>query len=288
VRSAACAPAPPPLARCGARAAPPRGSRPATTKDARDLAREQFGKNPGRYVSSPVHAKGASLDRIVELLAARGQETVLDIATGGGHTALAVAPHVARVIATDLTPQMLEAARAFITGRGVTNVEFRVADATSLPFPDGEFDAVTCRIAPHHFPDVGAFVREVYRVLKPRGTAIVVDNVVPEDEQAAAFLNEFEKTRDPSHVWCYPPSGWVRFFEAAGFQDLQVESFFKALDFEAWTDLKGMESGTKDRLRDMLVEAPPKALDALFPEDRDGALWFYLQELLIRGVKAAS
>jgi protein-L-isoaspartate O-methyltransferase len=249
-------------------------------KDGRDLVREQFGKNPERYVSSPVHAKGASLDRIVELLAARGHETVLDVATGGGHTALAVAPHVKRVVATDLTPSMLEAARAFLSSRGITNVEFRVADATVLPFTDGEFDAVTCRIAPHHFPDV--------RVLRPGGVAIVVDNIVPEDEQAAAFINEFEKTRDQSHVWAYPASRWMEFFREAGFLDLHVESFFKALDFESWTDLKGMDDATKNRLRDMLVEAPPKALDALFPEDRNGALWFYLQEILIRGVKRGS
>jgi hypothetical protein len=80
----------------------------------------------------------------------------------------------------------------------------------------------------------------------------------------------------------------MEFFREAGFLDLHVESFFKALDFESWTNLKDMDEATKNRLRDMLVEAPPKALDALFPEDRDGALWFYLQEILIRGVKRGS
>src|SRR5262249_34692933 len=162
------------------------------TTDKRDLVREQFGKHAENFVASEDHAKGESLDRLLALTRPRPDWRVLDIATGGGHTALALAPHVREVIASDLTPPMLDAARAFIASKGVTNVVFREADAISLPFEAEAFDLVTCRIAPHHFPDVQRFVHEMFRVLKPGGVAVVIDNVVPEDPVAAKFINDFE------------------------------------------------------------------------------------------------
>src|SRR5688572_19180464 len=88
----------------------------------------QFGASAEAYVQSTVHAKGADLARIVELAGLRGDERVLDIATGGGHTALAFAPHVAEVVASDLTPDMLAAARRFVESQGVGNVSFELAD----------------------------------------------------------------------------------------------------------------------------------------------------------------
>jgi ubiquinone/menaquinone biosynthesis C-methylase UbiE len=178
---------------------------------------------------------------------------------------------------------MLAVARVHLESKGVTNAVYREADAGALPFPDGSFDLVTCRIAPHHFPDVEAFVREMYRVLRPGGRAVMIDNIVPDDREAADFINRFEKRRDPSHNRCLTIPEWVDLFTRAGFQDLQVEHFFKAIEFEAWTDIKSVGEGTRGELREMLVDAPPKALDALFPEDREGALWFYLQELLLTG-----
>src|SRR5262245_47189736 len=95
----------------------------------KNLAQETFGAAAQGYVTSAIHAKGADLRRLVELAQPHGDERLLDVATGGGHTALAFAPHVREVIASDLTPRMLAAAEQFIRAQGVTNVSFEQADA---------------------------------------------------------------------------------------------------------------------------------------------------------------
>jgi ubiquinone/menaquinone biosynthesis C-methylase UbiE len=254
-------------------------------KDNRDIARRQFGAHADEYVKSTHHAKGESLDRLIALTAPRPEWRVLDVATGGGHTALALAPLVREVVATDLTPEMLKAARKFLLSKGARNVEFREADATALPFPDSEFDLATCRVAPHHFPDVGRFVKELFRVVRPGGFAVVIDNMVPEDRESADYINNFEKTRDPSHNWSYAESDWIRFFQEAGFVGLHVEFFRKARDFDEWTAMQGVGGETKERLRAMLADAPPRARYALAPEEKKGALRFFLDEILIRGAK---
>src|SRR3979409_1446367 len=104
------------------------------------------------------HARGASLGRLVELVQPKASWQALDVATGAGHTAAAFAPHVARVIASDPTAEMLQGAAKTATARGFANMETAPADAEALPFEDARFDLVTCRIAPHHFPDIPTFV----------------------------------------------------------------------------------------------------------------------------------
>jgi protein-L-isoaspartate O-methyltransferase len=66
--------------------------------------REQFGRTAQAYVESPYHAHGPDLARLLELADPHPTDHALDISTGGGHTARALAPHVAHVIASDLTP----------------------------------------------------------------------------------------------------------------------------------------------------------------------------------------
>jgi ubiquinone/menaquinone biosynthesis C-methylase UbiE len=255
--------------------------------DTRDLVKQQFGAHAQNYVTSADHARGESLDRLIEAVQPQPDWRALDIATGGGHTALALAARVREVVATDLTPEMLAAAEAFIRGKGVGNVAFREADAVALPFADGEFDLVTCRLAPHHFPDCAGFVREMARVLRPGGLAAMIDNTVPADPLAARHINALEKLRDPSHNWMYAPVEWEAFFTAAGFTMTHLEIFQKRMDFERHCDRMNVPAHTRQQLRVMLLHAPAPAREALSPvfsaDPLNGPATFYLGEVLIVG-----
>src|SRR5712691_11718293 len=116
----------------------------------KSLVQEQFGATAAHYLTSKPHAKGKSLERLVELVQPQPAWRALDVATGAGHTAYAFAPHVARMWATDITEEMLNLVREEAGKRGLANMRVAHAKAEALPFEDETFDLVTCRIAPHH------------------------------------------------------------------------------------------------------------------------------------------
>lgn len=248
---------------------------------ARELVQKQFGPRAERYVASADHARGESLDRLVEWVRPESHWRVLDVATGGGHTALALAPHVREVVAADITVEMLEAANRHVREHGVSNVTFCEADAMNLPFGPADFDLVTCRVAPHHFPDCAKFVAEAARVLRRGGSAAVIDNVVPDDAGAAQYINELEKLRDPSHHWAYPRGEWIAFFERAGLAVERAETFRKARDFDTWAGIMGVTGTLRARLRGLIVTAPGAAGEALTPTPEGERIRFHLTELLI-------
>ena len=260
--------------------------------DTRDEVQRRFGSAAERYVQSADHAKGESLDRLIELTNPASDWRVLDVATGGGHTALALAPRVREVVATDLTRPMLEAAERFVRGRGITNVRFQEADAGALPYEDNSFDLVTCRIAAHHFPDVLAFTREAARVVRPGGLVATIDNVVPADSEGDRFVNAFEKIRDPSHHRAYRESEWVAFYEGADLTIERLERFRKPRNFAAWCGRMALdeksEPDIRATLRSMLLGATGAAREWLSPEGEGDDLRFYLGEILILGRRKAA
>lgn len=245
----------------------------ASSEEQKELARTRFGPVAGSYVTATVFTEGSEVPRMIELAHLTGEERVLDVATGGGHIALAFAPRVREVVATDLTSAMVEAAARHLAERGATNVRCEVADAEALPYGDAEFDLVTARFAPHHFPDPGRFCNEVARVLRPGGRFVLFDNMAPEDEEFDAFLQRFERWRDPSHVRAYRPSEWAAMLAAAG---LAVENLGplerKVYPFDDWTARQGVDPETKHDLERWLLAAPPACSEFFRITAEDGRL----------------
>lgn len=245
-----------------------------------------FGANAAHYVASKPHAAGRSLARLVELTQPRPDWTVLDLATGAGHTALAFAPLVRVVWATDLTPPMLMEARRLAEARAADNIVFSVADVDDLPFPASAFDLVTCRIAPHHFPDIGRFLAEARRVVRPGGLVAVVDNIVPGSRlrgkkarlvrEAGDYVNGFEAYRDPSHARCLSFDDWLEAFQEAGLAVVEQEQLEKRIEFEKWAGRH--DELKRTRLKAMLLQAPAQAAAFLQPQTTGDLTTFRLVE----------
>jgi ubiquinone/menaquinone biosynthesis C-methylase UbiE len=239
---------------------------------------QRFGPNAAAYASSRNHAQGESLQRLITLMQPQASWRVLDVATGAGHTALAFAPLVREAVASDITPQMLSQAEKLASERGVTNLVTKIADAERLPFEDATFDAVTCRIAPHHFNNVQQFVSECARALKAGGLLGIADNIAPEDEAGALYIDDYEKLRDPSHVRCLPPSEWKACFANAGLSLLHEERVAKQIGFEEWCSHQKTPADVMAQLREVLLSAPAGVKAHLKPAFIDDVLNFSMVE----------
>lgn len=216
--------------------------------------KDVFGKNAEKYVTSESHAKGQDLPLLVEWLQPQPSWIVLDIATGGGHVAKALSPYVATVYASDLTEKMLENTASHLN-KECKNIFYIIADAENLPFLEGTFDAVTCRIAPHHFPNPRHFIEEVERVLKPGGKFLLIDNVAPEEEKLDNFMNKVEKLRDESHVSCLTISEWRGLFSAAGMHEVQSQNRKKTFQFPTWVATTATSQQQMEAVEQYIIKA---------------------------------
>ena len=223
---------------------------------------------------------------LVELIEPRLDARLLDVATGPGHVALAFAPHVASVVAQDLTPSMLEFVEAESVRRGLTNVTTLLGSAESLSAADQSFDIVTTRLGAHHFPDVPAALREFFRVLRPGGKVMVYDTTVPEDAELDSEINRIEILRDPSHVRNYRPSEWRTMIEAAGFtvthQDVAWFGNGEEMEVESWMDRIRTPEENRPLVRAAFQSASPALQAAMRIVD---GRRFQLQRVLFVGQK---
>jgi ubiquinone/menaquinone biosynthesis C-methylase UbiE len=202
------------------------------------------------YRDSAAHREGEDLDLVVEW--AKGAENALDVATGGGHVARRLREAGINVVTVDPAPGMQPDV---------------ISRAEELPFAEGSFDVVACRVAAHHFEDVRASMAEMARVSRDR--VLVVDNLFLDDR-----AEEADKVRDPSHVRNYSEAEWRELFESAGLLVDEVRRFDKPIELEPWLERAGTSDEEADGVRDLLAD-----------RIEDG--WIHLDRIAIKGSKGA-
>lgn len=200
------------------------------------LVQNQFGPRAAAYVSSAVHASGKDLAAIAQIAARHAPAHALDLGTGGGHVAYALAPHATRVTASDLSPAMLEVVEATAAQRGLTNIETQAAPAENLPFADASFDLLACRFSAHHWQDFVGGLRQARRVLKQGAPAVFVDVVSPGPAAFDTHLQTVELLRDPSHVRDYTVAQWLEALGQAGFTVQTMQTRRLRMDYASWVE----------------------------------------------------
>ena len=201
---------------------------------------------------------------LLEALEPRSSDIALDVATGTGFTAIALASRVKLVTGIDVTEKMLEQSRQLARSQSVFNATFKLGDAMKMDFSEESFDLVTTRRAAHHFDSVPRFLREAKRVLKAGGRIGIVDMSPPEG--AESFTNTIEKLRDGSHVKAFTPAAWASMVMKAGFSKPTIRTLDERLTFEKWLYPVGLGGMEEETIRSAWKTAPKSVRNLLEAE----------------------
>ena len=214
---------------------------------------DQFTRQATPFATAPGIRDEAALKLIVEASGAGPDDTVLDVACGPGLVVAAFARVVRHATGIDITPAMLDRARAHAAQQGLTNVTWHLGDVLPMPWPDASFSIVTSRFAFHHFLEPLAVLREMTRVARPGGRVVVVDST-PRRERADAF-NRMERLRDPSHVRSMPVEEHRDLYARVGLAEPRVTSYRLEGELESLIGRSFPHPGDDEKIREIFRAA---------------------------------
>jgi ubiquinone/menaquinone biosynthesis C-methylase UbiE len=250
-------------------------------------SKQQFDGNAEKYATSEVHRAGPSLPVLLRLAAPHGADEALDVATGTGHTAIAVARYAKKVIGIDIAPKMLEQARRLAAEQKISNCVFLEGTAERIPLEDGQFSLVTSRHAPHHFQHVDLFLNEIRRVLAPAGRFVMSDQISPSPE-LSDWIDQWERTRDPSHFKQRTVEEWGLLIAAARLRWMEHRIVPYRLQFDWWVRQAGCSAPAIASLVQRASIASPQVRESLGLEfDSTGRITSFLEPMLVMRAELA-
>jgi len=240
----------------------------------------QFDRQSDRYGRSHILADTTDVAAALAGVVRPAGGQALDVATGGGHTALYLVKQGWQVTAGDIAPRMLENARRLVEEAGGA-LETRLFAAEEFPFPARSFDLVTVRVAPHHFSSPAKFVTEVARVLKPGGYFLLIDGSVPDDDpETEEWLHRVEKWRDPSHGRFLSRRGWEQLVIANALTVLQSRlDPMKQPDLQWYFETAATPAENRARVLEVVRTASPHVRTAMRLTDEAGRIVWWWQRL---------
>lgn len=236
--------------------------------------RDQFTRQAVPFSTAAEIRDEEALHRVVDMAQAGPTDTVLDVACGPGLLACAFARVTMHVTGIDVTPKMLEQAKALQHQLGLKNLSWRECEVPPLPYPDASVSVVSTRFAFHHFLDPLEVLKEMRRVCRGGGRIVVVDSA-PVRDKAEAF-NRMERLRDPSHVRALPPEELLALFAAADLPEPRVRYDARPYELESFLARSFPKEGDADRIRQMFTESLENDVLGVSAVNREGKIHFSL------------
>jgi len=216
------------------------------------MAEDRFARTPARFVARQDERAAELAERVAAFVLPSGAERALDVGCGAGALALALAPLVRQVVGIDRVPELLALARE----RAPENATFVEADATQLPFADGEFDLAGTLRTLHHVPRPELVVVELVRVTRVGGRVLVIDQIAPVDPLDALAVDRFERARDPGHARLLPESDLRHLFDSNGLGLLRERRDVERRELAAYLDLAGCEGEAREQALALAPQGP--------------------------------
>jgi SAM-dependent methyltransferase len=187
-----------------------------------------------------------------------GDEHVLDVGTGTGALAFALAPYVADVLAVDNAPTLLDEARR--RGGEFPNVNFVEGDGAELELLPGTFDLAGCARVLHHVHRPELIVASLARSIRFGGHVLVIDQIAPADPLLAVEVDRFERARNPEHQRLLPDIDLRALLEANGLVVVRTKFTEETRNLTWYLDLADCEGEARDRAEALAPSSPTATL----------------------------